>query len=222
MRFRRPAYRRAVMWAVLVALGVGALAGAGLAGSTSPARLSAAERPFPPPNWAQSAASRLSLNQQVGQVLIGAFSGLQAPRSTRSALRSDRLAGVILFGKNVRSPPQLRRLTGSLQRSAGGSALVSVDQEGGLVRRIPFAGPRQGQPSQASAARVGRLARSAGRTLRRLGVNVNFAPVADVPSGPGADISRRAFHGSPSTVGKKVAAGTSFSCRGSSATLRLT
>jgi len=39
-------------------------------------------------------------------------------------------------------------------------------------------------------------------------VNVNFAPVADVPSGPRADIYGRAFRGSPSTVGKKVAAAT--------------
>jgi hypothetical protein len=39
-------------------------------------------------------------------------------------------------------------------------------------------------------------------------MNVNFAPVADVPSGPGAALYRRSFRGSPSTIGKKVAAAT--------------
>jgi hypothetical protein len=42
------------------------------------------------------------------------------------------LSGVILFSRNVDSPAQLRRLTRSLQDAAGGSSLISVDQEGGL------------------------------------------------------------------------------------------
>jgi beta-N-acetylhexosaminidase len=161
-----------------------------------------------PPPWAGEAASELSLKQQVGQLLIGSFNGSRTPRHTRSALRSGRLSGVILFRSNVGSRGRLRALSTSLQRAARGTALISVDQEGGLVRRIPFAGPRQGQPSQGSVARVRRLAVSAGRTLRRLGVNVNFAPVADVPSGQHADIYRRGFRGSPSTVARKVVAAT--------------
>jgi beta-N-acetylhexosaminidase len=113
---------------------------------------------------------------------------------------------VILFGENVASPGQLRALTGSLQNAAGGAALITVDQEGGLVRRIPFAAPRQGQPDHGSVARVRRLAGEAARDLRSLGVNVNFAPVADVPSSPGAEILPRAFVGGPTAVAKRVAA----------------
>ena len=111
-----------------------------------------------------------------------------------------------MFGGNVASPSQLRGLTGSLQDAAGGGALISVDQEGGLVRRIPFAGPRHGQPDQGSVARVRRLAGEAGEGLRSLGVNVNFAPVADVPSRPGADMFRRAFAGGPGAVASRVVA----------------
>jgi beta-N-acetylhexosaminidase len=72
---------------------------------------------------------------------------------------------VILFGGNVASPAQLRGLTGSLQDAAGGGALVSVDQEGGLVRRIPFCGSPQGQPDQGSVAQVLRLAGAAAEVL---------------------------------------------------------
>jgi beta-N-acetylhexosaminidase len=113
---------------------------------------------------------------------------------------------VILVAANVASPAQLRRLTGSLQAAAGGGALISVDQEGGLVRRIPFAGPRPGQPDQRSVARVRRLAGAAAEGLRSLGVNVNFAPVADVASSPGSDIYRRAFAGGPAAVANRVVA----------------
>lgn len=126
----------------------------------------------------------------------------------RSALRSGRLSGVILFRSNVGSSRQLRGLTGSLDSASRGSALVSVDQEGGLVRRIPYASPRQGQPEQGSAARIKRIARQAASDLRRLGMNVNFAPVADVPTGRRSDIGQRAFVGSPAVIARKVVAAT--------------
>jgi beta-N-acetylhexosaminidase len=72
---------------------------------------------------------------------------------------------VILFGGNLASPAQPRGLTGSLQDAAGGGALVSVDEEGGVVRRIPFAGPRQGQPDQGSVAQPLLLAGAAAEVL---------------------------------------------------------
>jgi beta-N-acetylhexosaminidase len=138
--------------------------------------------------------------------VVGAFDGLRAPDSIRSALERNRLSGVILFAGNVASPAQLRGLNRSLQSAAGGDALISVDQEGGLVRRIPFAAPRQGQPDHGSVARVRRLARAAANDLESLGVNVNFAPVADVPSTPNSDILQRAFAGGSAAVARKVAA----------------
>ena len=138
--------------------------------------------------------------------MVGAFDRLQAPVSVRSALRTGHLSGVILFAGNVASPRQLRQLTRSLQEAADRGALVSVDQEGGLVRRIPFAAPRQGQPYHGSVARVRRLARQAATDLRSLGVNVNFAPVADVPVSLSADIIGRAFPGTAIEVAKRVAA----------------
>jgi beta-N-acetylhexosaminidase len=126
----------------------------------------------------------------------------------QSALRRDQLSGAILFQRNVRSAKQLRILTGSLRGASRSRALISVDQEGGLVRRIRFARPREGQPEQGSIARVKRVARQAATDLHRLGLNVNLAPVADVPTGPRSDIFLRAFRGSPTVVARKVVAAT--------------
>jgi beta-N-acetylhexosaminidase len=189
--------------ATLALLAAAPLAGAGDPRRTdrAPARAAAT-----PPAWAVAAAGRLATRQQVGQLVVAGFAGSRAPGSILSALRRGELSGVILFGANVASPAQLRRLTGSLQDAAGDGALISVDQEGGLVRRIPFAGPRPGQPDQGSVARVRRLAGAAAKGLRSLGLNVNFAPVTDVPSSPGSDILRRAFAGGPVAVAARVVA----------------
>ena len=86
---------------------------------------------------------RLTLRQRVGQVTISSFSGTAAPEYMRRRLRARETAGVILFGGNGGDRAQWQRLTGSLQRAAGGRALVMVDQEGGDIRTVGYAGPHQ-------------------------------------------------------------------------------
>ena len=93
-----------------------------------------------PGAFARDSTTSLTLEQQVGQLVVMSFRGTTAPAYVLDALRERRSAGVILFGGNVVSPDQLRALTGSLRRS-GGRPLVAVDQEGGRVRRVPWVGP---------------------------------------------------------------------------------
>jgi beta-N-acetylhexosaminidase len=147
----------------------------------------------------------LSLRQQVGQLIVMSFSGTVAPPYVLDALRERRAAGVILFGGNVESPGQLRALTASL-RAAGGSPLVAVDQEGGDVRIVPWAPPAAGAPAQATAGTVGRDARRAGLALRRAGITVSLAPVADVPSVTSAALASRSFSRDPRRASTAAAA----------------
>ena len=88
----------------------------------------------PPP------VDRLTLEQQVGQLIVLSFTGTTPPAYVRELLRGRRVAGVILFGRNISSPAQVRALTAALRKS-GGSPVVAVDQEGGAVRRLPWAPP---------------------------------------------------------------------------------
>jgi beta-N-acetylhexosaminidase len=147
-------------------------------------------------------AARLTLRQQVGQLLISSFDGTRLPAYLRRRLRAGETAGVILFRKNIASRGQLRALAGAVQEASDGGALVSTDQEGGQVRNVSFAGPVAGQPAQGSARRVGALAVDAARALRRAGVNVTLAPVADVTE-PGSALRSRGFR---SPVSPKVRA----------------
>jgi beta-N-acetylhexosaminidase len=141
------------------------------------------------------AVDRLSLRQQVGQLIVSSFPDPSVPDYIRRRLRARETAGVILFGFNAGPPAEWQRLTGSLQRHARGRALVMVDQEGGEIRTVSWAGPSAGQPQQGDPEAVRRTARASGRQLRRAGVNVNLAPVADVPGGPAPVMGFRAFAG---------------------------
>lgn len=159
---------------------------------------------------AREAVDGMSLRQQVGQVTISSFPGTAPPAYIRRRLRARETAGVILFGGvNGGDRASWRRLTRLLQGAAGGRALVMVDQEGGDIRTLEYAGPASGQPFQGSPAEVRRSARAAGRQLRAAGVRVNLAPVADVPRA-GSVMATRSFAGDE----RGIAARTRASIRG--------
>src|SRR6266536_1725959 len=149
---------------------------------------------------AATSASGLTLRQQVGQLIVVGFEGTSVPTALVPTLNGDGVSGVILFGRNVASRSQLRSLTAGLQRAGGGDLLVSVDQEGGEVRRLSWASPRRSESSQ----RTEELARSeavqGARDLRSVGINLNLAPVADVASVPGSIMRKRAFPGGAASV----------------------
>ncbi len=152
-------------------------------------------------------ASGLPAEQLAGQRLVAGFSGKSVPKGLRTMIARGRIAGVILFAENVGGDRALRRLTADLQGIDRPDRLsmplaVMVDQEGGLVKRVP------GPPS-ASAEEMGkrgsgfarRQGRATGRNLRKLGINVDLAPVLDVGR-PGAAITQeqRSFGGTPGRV----------------------
>ena len=160
---------------------------------------------FVPGAFARDATTSLTLEQQVGQLVVMSFRGTKAPAYVLGALRAKRSAGVILFGANVVSPDQVRALTLSLRR-AGGRPLVAVDQEGGRVRRVPWVGPVLAEPQQVASSTVRSGAAAAARELRALGITVNLAPVADVPSVRSAAIATRAFSHDPAVASASVRA----------------
>jgi beta-N-acetylhexosaminidase len=153
----------------------------------------------------RSPVDELTLEQQVGQLLVLRFKGTVVPEYVLEALRRRRVAGVILFRDNIAGPAQLRALTRSL-RATGGAPLVAVDQEGGDIRILRWAPPFASQPAQAAAGTVRRDAEAGARALRSLGITISLAPVADVPSGSRTALATRAFSGDPKRAGRAVIA----------------
>lgn len=178
------------------------------------AALTAAVATSPAPLPDNRAASELTTRQLAGQRIVCGFDGRRAPASLLRAISNGELAGVILFDDNVRSRAQVRRLSASIQATQRPPALrapvlISVDQEGGQVKRLP--GPPKFSAEQMGARGV-KVARSqgaaTGASLRGMGVNLDLAPVLDVarPSGFIADQDR----GFSSRPGRVAATGVAF------------
>jgi len=190
-----PARRRwALLAAAVAAFAVGIVVGAGPDGER-PARapnvaVPPAAAPDAPAAEAEAGVDRLTLRQQVGQLIVLRFAGTAPPAYVRRALRERRAAGAILFRDNVVDPEQLTALTRAL-RAAGRDPIVAVDQEGGDIRIVPWAPPALSAPRQVAAGTVRRDARDAARALRRLGITVSLAPVGDVPTVAGAALAGR-------------------------------
>lgn len=166
--------------------------------------------PAAPPTPLESAreeVAAMSLQRQVGTLLVVSFSGTTPPRYVLDALRAGRASGVILFGGNAPSAASVRALTARVQRAAGGDAIVSLDQEGGDIRTLDFAPSALGQRSQPTPAAARAAAARTARALRGVGANVVLGPVADVAAGTsGSVMAGRAYPGGPGAVAASVRA----------------
>jgi beta-N-acetylhexosaminidase len=127
----------------------------------------------------------LSDAELAGARVVTGFPGREPPAALRRMIAAGEVSGVVLFDGNVGGRSSVRRLTAELQAiprpASSPPLLITVDQEGGLVRRLP--GPPK--PSARSIGARGedfaqRLGRATGRSLRSMGVNVDLAPVLDL------------------------------------------
>jgi beta-N-acetylhexosaminidase len=155
-----------------------------------------------------------STAQLVGQRLVVAMAGTRAGPGLLARIRAGQVGGVILFSGNIVSPAQLRALTTRLQAAAqaGGRPrlIIATDQEGGEVKRLPWAPPNLSarQLGMRPASRSAASGSATGTALAADGVNVDLAPVADVPAGPAdfIDAQHRAFSTDRFTVASDAAA----------------
>lgn len=149
-----------------------------------------------------SVLTRMSLRAKLGQLLMV---GVQPPTEAQAVtLVRDDLVGGLFIGSD-----DTDLLTDGAIRAAKQAAavplLVSLDEEGGRVQRI--GGPHGPLPSAramaatSSPAQVTALATSLGQELRRLGVNMDLAPDADVSDQPATGvIGDRSFSNMPGVV----------------------
>lgn len=158
---------------------------------------------------------RMSLREKVGQLVMFSLAERRLLSWERRVVERQDLGGVILFAKNYSDRAQLRRLTREVQAATRGAtrhglgALISVDQEGGVVKRFPDMPPRYSAPQIGASGDVSlayRQGRATGRELREAGVNVDLAPVADLDLPPEHVMRSRAFGRGPRTVGRFVRA----------------
>ncbi|MGW0831698.1 glycoside hydrolase family 3 protein [Streptomyces prunicolor] len=151
-----------------------------------------------------------TLTRDALTVLQPGFPGTTAPDWLLRRL-GEGLASVGLFGRNIASPDQLSSLTAQL-RSERDDVLVAIDEEGGDVTRLEartgssFPGNHAlGAVDDVNLTRE--VAHELGRRLAECGVNLNWAPSADVNSNPSNPvIGVRSFGADPELVARHTAA----------------
>jgi beta-N-acetylhexosaminidase len=131
------------------------------------------------------------LGKLIGQMLIIGFQGVAPdeswPHRVAAQIESGKIGGVLVMSHNMLAPDQLRKLTGAFRRTKAQIApFIAVDQEGGLVQRLPA---EKGFQQYSSAAELGmsndplnayNLYQRMALELAIYGFNVNLGPVVDL------------------------------------------
>lgn len=135
--------------------------------------------------------SNMSLDEKIGQLVVSGFYGTSLDENILKLIKEDKISGVILFNRNVKDSNTLLSLNNSLKESNKNNKLplfISVDEEGGLVTRMPKDIKRLPTNKYIGSLnnkdlsyKVGEIL---GEQLSYFGFNMNFAPVLDINSNP--------------------------------------
>lgn len=162
---------------------------------------------------AESRIKGLSQEEKVGQIMMCYFEGPALSANLKRMIGDLKIGGVILYSSrgNIVSTGQVSDLCRNLRSFASSSGswplFIGIDQEGGLIQRITEGVTRFPGNMALGAANDEKLAAEAAgvmaRELSALGINMNFAPVADVNNNPfNPVIGVRAFGSSPELVSR--------------------
>ena len=134
----------------------------------------------------------MTLQQKIGQMFVAGFPGRKPSDEFLNLIHRRKLGNVILFQHNIEGRKQTRNLNKNLQKEITNATeimpFITVDEEGGVVSRLPSGSVAM--PSAMAFSELGdpRLvyqgARITAEELRNLGFNFNLAPVLDINSNP--------------------------------------
>jgi beta-N-acetylhexosaminidase len=145
------------------------------------ANASDAQRALTPGEYAALLLQRMTLDEQLGQLIIVQFAGQDATPEALRMVTDQGVGGVLSFAANIQSSAQTRAMTSNLRRAAAIPLLMSVDQEGGLVNRFrAIIGPQPGADAMTTTAIAHERGQHDAQLLQTYGYNFNLAPVVDV------------------------------------------
>lgn len=130
----------------------------------------------------------MSQTEKLGQMVMIGIQGTKVDDDSLYMLNQYHMGGVILFDRNMESPEQVKQLTSDLQAQSNEKVplFIGIDEEGGDVVRM--AEKLTPPPSQKEIGATGDTEQArtwaikTAKSLKDMGINVNFAPVADVGS----------------------------------------
>ncbi len=131
--------------------------------------------------------------ESLGQLLLTGLPGPELDTETAARLKKLQPGGYIIFGRNIKSPAQLRKLIDDVRDLSEIEPIVTIDQEGGRVSRLRLIGsePPSAQQLREKGDRnlIKRHGKLTGRILRLFGFNLDLCPVLDYSQDDEADNS---------------------------------
>jgi len=119
-----------------------------------------------------------------GQLLLIGVPGLELDAKTAGLFRDLQPGGFILFGRNIKTSAQLRKLIDDLRDLSDTEPIITIDQEGGRVSRLKLIGSEPPNARQlrdkGDIALIRRHGDVTGRLLRLFGFNLDLCPVLDI------------------------------------------
>lgn len=140
------------------------------------------------------------------EAITGVGTAVKAGDGTRQALNQYPVGGLIYFKKNIQSEEQFQEMLANTAGYARYPLFLAVDEEGGSVSRVASAGVG---PKVDSAEEIGATGNAdnayqagltIGDTLSGLGINLDFAPVADLANVEGSAMEGRSYGSDPGMV----------------------
>ena len=154
--------------------------------------------------------------KRLGQLLLTGIPSTELDSATAARLKELQPGGFILFGRNIQSAEQVRKLCDDLRDLCEIEPIITIDQEGGRVSRTRYIGqaltPAEQERAKTDAAfryrnigqeppnaqslrmkgdreLIKRHGRLTGQLLRLFGINLDLCPVLDISYDDTADNS---------------------------------
>lgn len=172
------------------------------------------------------------LRKKIAQMIIVGFNGTELTQDNPiyDDIRNENISGVILYSKNIAtaitnikytpkniiSPNQLKKLIKQIKKISPAKLFISIDEEGGQISRLPsslgfnvetLSHKQLGEKNDTKLTY--KQAKKIAKTLKWLGINVNFAPCVDLAINKESPIiykKERSFSDNPKIVAKHAQA----------------
>lgn len=159
---------------------------------------------------AQEILESMTWKEKIAQMFVVALPS----KDEKRIQKQYQFGGYVLFEKDFRqsTPKKVKARLNKIQKASNVKMLMAVDEEGGTVNRIsrskayrakPFASPRT-LYKKGGLKSIRRDTAEKAKLLKKLGINANFAPVADTPYRASDFMYQRSFSTKASSVSKYI------------------
>ena len=218
MRVRGRSGRSALVVGLIAALFIPVLAHVAppaVSSASAPPAIRSASPPTtmatPAPTRAPTPNAAPTIADLVGQKLVVRMDGTTPSASLLARIAAGQVGGVILYKTNFADAAALHAISAKLQAAARDAGrpplLLMTDQEGGAIRNLTWAPPKvdaRDMGANGTSSYVLDKGQRTGAALSALGINVDLAPVADVPHTVKSFmyLERRTFSSDPTTAAR--------------------